>query len=139
MSVEHLFPTLHIKFRYIVAIRTRQSCFFKRLKVLLGASTNIGCTHCDEFFSVTVIYLHLVGSVNHDVGGCTKPFTILEVPRVRFKHWPLRLRVGIIKTQNKCTVVSSSAVSYTHLRAHETDSYLVCRLLLEKKKKKIYL
>ena len=23
-----------------------------------------------------------------------------------------------------------SAVSYTHLRAHETDSYLVCRLLL---------
>ena len=27
-----------------------------------------------------------------------------------------------------------AAVSYTHLRAHETDSYLVCRLLLEKKK-----
>ena len=26
-----------------------------------------------------------------------------------------------------------TAVSYTHLRAHETDSYLVCRLLLEKK------
>ena len=26
------------------------------------------------------------------------------------------------------------AVSYTHLRAHETDQYLVCRLLLEKKK-----
>ena len=26
------------------------------------------------------------------------------------------------------------AVSYTHLRAHETDSYLVCRLLLEKGK-----
>src|SRR5665647_3705000 len=31
------------------------------------------------------------------------------------------------------------AVSYTHLRAHETDSYLVCRLLLEKKKKKYYI
>ena len=29
-----------------------------------------------------------------------------------------------------------NAVSYTHLRAHETDSYLVCRLLLEKKKTK---
>src|SRR5680860_1097853 len=25
----------------------------------------------------------------------------------------------------------TTAVSYTHLRAHETDSYLVCRLLLE--------
>ena len=31
---------------------------------------------------------------------------------------------------------SIKPVSYTHLRAHETDSYLVCRLLLEKKKKK---
>src|SRR5665647_1699346 len=31
-----------------------------------------------------------------------------------------------------------SAVSYTHLRAHETDSYLVCRLLLEKKKNITY-
>eukprot|EP00658_Telonema_sp_P-2_P040438 TRINITY_DN28922_c0_g1_i1.p1 TRINITY_DN28922_c0_g1~~TRINITY_DN28922_c0_g1_i1.p1 ORF type:complete len:200 (-),score=59.56 TRINITY_DN28922_c0_g1_i1:33-632(-) len=29
-----------------------------------------------------------------------------------------------------------SAVSYTHLRAHETPEHLVCRLLLEKKKKK---
>ena len=29
------------------------------------------------------------------------------------------------------------AVSYTHLRAHETVLDLVCRLLLEKKKKKI--
>src|SRR5664279_4599420 len=26
---------------------------------------------------------------------------------------------------------SLETVSYTHLRAHETDSYLVCRLLLE--------
>eukprot|EP00831_Metopus_contortus_P031026 TRINITY_DN25378_c0_g1_i1.p2 TRINITY_DN25378_c0_g1~~TRINITY_DN25378_c0_g1_i1.p2 ORF type:complete len:121 (+),score=23.05 TRINITY_DN25378_c0_g1_i1:470-832(+) len=32
--------------------------------------------------------------------------------------------------------VSSGAVSYTHLRAHETSLHLVCRLLLEKKKKK---
>src|SRR5680860_1699477 len=31
---------------------------------------------------------------------------------------------------------AADPVSYTHLRAHETDSYLVCRLLLEKKKKK---
>ena len=30
--------------------------------------------------------------------------------------------------------VCPDPVSYTHLRAHETDSYLVCRLLLEKKK-----
>ena len=30
-------------------------------------------------------------------------------------------------------MINLGAVSYTHLRAHETDSYLVCRLLLEKK------
>src|SRR5674536_368238 len=29
------------------------------------------------------------------------------------------------------------AVSYTHLRAHETPEHLVCRLLLEKKKQNI--
>ena len=40
------------------------------------------------------------------------------------------------KEQNFDLTQDSSAipVSYTHLRAHETDSYLVCRLLLEKKK-----
>ena len=32
--------------------------------------------------------------------------------------------------------VSLEPVSYTHLRAHETRHDLVCRLLLEKKKKK---
>src|SRR5665647_1847319 len=31
------------------------------------------------------------------------------------------------------TALPIGPVSYTHLRAHETDSYLVCRLLLEKK------
>ena len=30
--------------------------------------------------------------------------------------------------------VKAMPVSYTHLRAHETDSYLVCRLLLEKRR-----
>ena len=30
----------------------------------------------------------------------------------------------------------TETVSYTHLRAHETGRNLVCRLLLEKKKKK---
>src|SRR5665647_2889617 len=30
---------------------------------------------------------------------------------------------------NICVVLGLAAISYTHLRAHETDSYLVCRLL----------
>ena len=36
------------------------------------------------------------------------------------------------------TQYSATSVSYTHLRAHETGRNLVCRLLLEKKKKKKY-
>ena len=32
--------------------------------------------------------------------------------------------------------ITPCPVSYTHLRAHETPEHLVCRLLLEKKKKK---
>ena len=34
------------------------------------------------------------------------------------------------------TASTLAAVSYTHLRAHETGRNLVCRLLLEKKKNK---
>eukprot|EP00831_Metopus_contortus_P026157 TRINITY_DN22335_c0_g1_i3.p4 TRINITY_DN22335_c0_g1~~TRINITY_DN22335_c0_g1_i3.p4 ORF type:complete len:109 (-),score=26.88 TRINITY_DN22335_c0_g1_i3:96-422(-) len=39
------------------------------------------------------------------------------------------------KQGNKAVKVRYTAVSYTHLRAHETSLHLVCRLLLEKKKK----
>src|SRR5665647_3688465 len=42
----------------------------------------------------------------------------------------------VTETQNNIGrirfMLSNDPVSYTHLRAHETDSYLVCRLLLEK-------
>src|SRR5665647_3842901 len=41
-----------------------------------------------------------------------------------------------LRLRRRCSN-SHDSVSYTHLRAHETDSYLVCRLLLEKKKKTI--
>ena len=35
-----------------------------------------------------------------------------------------------------CCLMDTESVTYTHLRAHETEADLVCRLLLEKKKKK---
>ena len=46
------------------------------------------------------------------------------------------LEIGGQDSKIICVENGVAAVSYTHLRAHETDSYLVCRLLLEKKKKK---
>ena len=45
----------------------------------------------------------------------------------------------VYSTPVMATVAQSptiKAVSYTHLRAHETGRNLVCRLLLEKKKNK---
>ena len=38
-------------------------------------------------------------------------------------------------TSHPAEKLAERPVSYTHLRAHETGAYLVCRLLLEKKKK----
>src|SRR5665647_1883292 len=42
-------------------------------------------------------------------------------------HVSVREAVGLITQEHVERVIP---VSYTHLRAHETDSYLVCRLLL---------
>ena len=42
-----------------------------------------------------------------------------------------------VKSPNPENQDAFAPVSYTHLRAHETRHDLVCRLLLEKKKKKI--
>src|SRR5665647_3891323 len=39
---------------------------------------------------------------------------------------------GFIVVLALTLLTGRTSVSYTHLRAHETDSYLVCRLLLEK-------
>ena len=40
---------------------------------------------------------------------------------------------GLSSTSIRINLYSLWAVSYTHLRAHETPEHLVCRLLLEKK------
>ena len=42
---------------------------------------------------------------------------------------------GSVKTYMTGFILSIIPVSYTHLRAHETGRNLVCRLLLEKKKR----
>src|SRR5450756_2730815 len=52
------------------------------------------------------------------------PLITTVTGRTSSRHWQLIL------------VIMEIPVSYTHLRAHETRHDLVCRLLLEKKKKK---
>ena len=43
------------------------------------------------------------------------------------------LQKELLDLKKEINMLKPKPVSYTHLRAHETDSYLVCRLLLEKK------
>eukprot|EP00658_Telonema_sp_P-2_P019565 TRINITY_DN17723_c0_g1_i6.p1 TRINITY_DN17723_c0_g1~~TRINITY_DN17723_c0_g1_i6.p1 ORF type:complete len:135 (+),score=40.66 TRINITY_DN17723_c0_g1_i6:108-512(+) len=51
---------------------------------------------------------------------------------VAFIEWCLTIDQDKRPSAEECL----TPVSYTHLRAHETPEHLVCRLLLEKKKKK---
>src|SRR5674536_386699 len=44
------------------------------------------------------------------------------------------LKPALARGELRC-IGATTPVSYTHLRAHETPEHLVCRLLLEKKKK----
>src|SRR5665647_3774818 len=69
---------------------------------------------------------------------CTLTSTPKLFPSVSMDFWKAArskfscgASASMIMVKMPCII----AVSYTHLRAHETDSYLVCRLLLEKKKK----
>src|SRR5678815_1144842 len=62
--------------------------------------------------------------------------TISRVRSVVSFRGSMRL-IGTLMTRAPAEVQHDGvAVSYTHLRAHETPEQLVCRLLLEKKKKK---
>ena len=57
---------------------------------------------------------------------------------VAWSEWDdaLKFRKPEAMEEAKEKYADDIAVSYTHLRAHETGRNLVCRLLLEKKKKK---
>ena len=54
-----------------------------------------------------------------------------------FENALLKAKAAALETKTWALADDSGleAVSYTHLRAHETGRKLVCRLLLEKKKK----
>eukprot|EP00658_Telonema_sp_P-2_P057709 TRINITY_DN46123_c0_g1_i1.p1 TRINITY_DN46123_c0_g1~~TRINITY_DN46123_c0_g1_i1.p1 ORF type:complete len:164 (+),score=47.94 TRINITY_DN46123_c0_g1_i1:177-668(+) len=63
----------------------------------------------------------------------TRPRTDHAEDTLSFKK---KCRAARIFTKgNVVDVLRQNPVSYTHLRAHETPEHLVCRLLLEKKKK----
>ena len=58
------------------------------------------------------------------------------IPQIAETARDLGIRSELREVPSLC-LGTSEAVSYTHLRAHETVLDLVCRLLLENKKKNI--
>src|SRR5450756_3050486 len=61
-----------------------------------------------------------------------------ESPTVDFDEHKELIRIAVEHATGRVPVIAgtgANSVSYTHLRAHETRHDLVCRLLLEKKKK----
>ena len=65
----------------------------------------------------------------------TEDKIIPTTPKLYGERFPKFLIGAPTKNQSK-KILNIIPVSYTHLRAHETGRNLVCRLLLEKKKKK---
>src|SRR5678816_3363382 len=72
------------------------------------------------------------------VGGKSMPqmtsIAAIEKPSTPTPYFSLNSSITQIITDWRTPRNSAEAVSYTHLRAHETPEHLVCRLLLEKKK-----
>eukprot|EP00658_Telonema_sp_P-2_P067370 TRINITY_DN5627_c0_g1_i1.p1 TRINITY_DN5627_c0_g1~~TRINITY_DN5627_c0_g1_i1.p1 ORF type:complete len:328 (+),score=77.63 TRINITY_DN5627_c0_g1_i1:188-1171(+) len=70
-------------------------------------------------------------------GGSTDPITVSVGISLLPQTTASKLDGALnCTTANTADADMRAAVSYTHLRAHETPEHLVCRLLLEKKKKK---
>src|SRR5450756_2652869 len=78
----------------------------------------------NEFTSIECQAVFVVNKPNQYANPVCPRHTFVD------RHSPTAMRAAL----RACDYVMP--VSYTHLRAHETRHDLVCRLLLEKKKKK---
>ena len=87
---------------------------------------------------------HAYGTNNEgsdlDIRGCALNSKMQILTNENFEQFVNNETDTTIYAFNKLVALLSNTnpntVSYTHLRAHETGRNLVCRLLLEKKKKK---
>jgi len=94
----------------------------------------------------TRMEVHFEDPDNPDFGG-TADAVVWSANSVAIIDFKYGAGVAVEVTENpqlKCYALlamkhlkTTGSVSYTHLRAHETPEHLVCRLLLEKKKKYI--
>ena len=86
------------------------------------------------FFKFLITYIKILGNFFFK----QNMFIIQLCRHIKLEPWfSFNHNAGLIKNLQawKITNTIYKPVSYTHLRAHETPEHLVCRLLLEKKKK----
>ena len=114
------------KVTYIISISL---CF------LLRFYENLSCFLCGCFFWVVVPFYKIKSKNNNDQKMVwlkklcySKAIYKNHGESDLYLTWLNFLRLHYKAQESKVT-----AVSYTHLRAHETKANLVCRLLLEKK------
>ena len=98
---------------------------------------NIG--ELDNLIAESLMQQGIEGEDSSDIHGQTKKYPIGTVAKVdyRGKHYYFLAINDVNKFGKPENQDYTNAVSYTHLRAHETKANLVCRLLLEKKKNKL--
>eukprot|EP01016_Furgasonia_blochmanni_P012899 TRINITY_DN16491_c0_g1_i1.p3 TRINITY_DN16491_c0_g1~~TRINITY_DN16491_c0_g1_i1.p3 ORF type:complete len:117 (-),score=24.30 TRINITY_DN16491_c0_g1_i1:12-362(-) len=72
---------------------------------------------------------------NHDKEYAVKSISKRALEKKNESKSVLLNEIKLLReVDHECVIKLFEAVSYTHLRAHETRHDLVCRLLLEKKK-----
>src|SRR5664279_5819808 len=106
--------------------------------LVTGGEGTIGSTIVDLLLAADVSRIRILDNLVR--GRRANLASALNDPRVELVVGDLR-DVDLVHEMTKGSdlvfheaAIRITPVSYTHLRAHETDSYLVCRLLLEKKK-----
>src|SRR5680860_1478563 len=94
-----------------------------------------------QYYSVSVYFAESIDKISDNLKE-VKPHVITAVPRLLEKVYVKIIAKGTalggikqklfywaVELGLEYEPYGANAVSYTHLRAHETDSYLVCRLL----------
>eukprot|EP00658_Telonema_sp_P-2_P063467 TRINITY_DN52200_c0_g1_i1.p1 TRINITY_DN52200_c0_g1~~TRINITY_DN52200_c0_g1_i1.p1 ORF type:complete len:105 (+),score=31.09 TRINITY_DN52200_c0_g1_i1:193-507(+) len=76
-----------------------------------------------------------ISSVTRTNDDDNEPYSYIVRAGLNVQQYVPPSPTHISPVSNMTKLPSSFPVSYTHLRAHETPEHLVCRLLLEKKKK----
>src|SRR5678816_4873876 len=87
---------------------------------------------CSHFVATNGTWIIGIVQIANELSICS----VKSVQAAFFGSFPeIKKRTATANPHCALTIFVQEPVSYTHLRAHETPEHLVCRLLLEKKKK----